>query len=643
VGGGWFGWFGYRLGGRIERLPSGPPRPVALPEFDLAYYDHVLRLDPQGRWWFESLVSESRAEALAQRRADLVARLAAGPAVGPPYPPPSPLRLRADAAAHHLAAIRECRERIAAGEIYQANICLRLETEWDGDVAAVFEQARQRIDPPYAAVFCAPWGGIASLSPELFLRRRGREVTTAPIKGTISRDADPARAQAALIELRASAKDAAEHVMIVDLMRNDLGRVCEFGTVEAPRTPDAEAHPGLWHLVSRVRGTMRRDADDGDLLRATFPPGSVTGAPKVQAMRVIAELEPTGREAYTGAIGFVSPVAGLELSVAIRTLELSHGRLWLGVGGGIVADSDPQRELDEALLKGRPIAAAIGSSVSTDDPSSTDDPPSSDRHPRVDDPRSSDDYRRPDPGRGVFETLLVRGGRVQALDRHLQRLGSSVVELYGESVPADLPQQVRVAATRLAGEHRLRIKALPAPSGVTVELECERLVLPDPSTTLTLQPTLIPGGLGAHKWCDRRLLDRHSAGSSVPLIVDRGDEVLEAGWANVWIVEGQRIVTPPADGRLLPGVTRGLLLERSPELGLTAAVEPVSLARAARADAIFLTSSLRHAVGAVLAERSTGANGHNDPTRANRGDAPATTTSHGDSVVAIIRAAFANA
>ena len=151
--------------------------------------------------------------------------------------------------------------------------------------------------------------------------------------------------------------------MIVDLMRNDLGRVCGYGSVVAPRLPTAEAHPGLWHLVSRVRGRLWPGVGNGDVLRATFPPGSVTGAPKVQALRVIAESELTGREVYTGAIGYASPVAGLELNVAIRTLELRHGRLWLGAGGGIVADSDPRRELEEALVKARPIAAAIGSSV----------------------------------------------------------------------------------------------------------------------------------------------------------------------------------------------------------------------------------------------------------------------------------------
>jgi para-aminobenzoate synthetase/4-amino-4-deoxychorismate lyase len=151
--------------------------------------------------------------------------------------------------------------------------------------------------------------------------------------------------------------------MIVDLMRNDIGRVCEYGSIVAPRRPIAEAHPGVWHLVSQVRGRLRPDVGDGDLLRATFPPGSVTGAPKVQSLRVIAELEPSGREVYTGAIGFASPLAGLELNVAIRTLELAAGRMWLGAGGGIVADSDPRTELEEALAKARPIAAVLGTSV----------------------------------------------------------------------------------------------------------------------------------------------------------------------------------------------------------------------------------------------------------------------------------------
>lgn len=363
VCGGWFGWLGYRLGGLVEDLPPGPPRPVPVPEFHLAYYDHLLRLDGSGRWWFEALVTPARANALAQRQADLRALLSVtpSPAWPEPYIPPDPFRLGGAGARAHLAAVRRCRRRIVAGEIFQANICLRLESEWEGRLAELFDRALERIHPRYGALFETPWTGIASFSPELFLRRRGELVITEPIKGTISRGDDRAMAEAALRALRRSAKDAAEHVMIVDLMRNDLGRVCAYGSIEAPRTPEAQPHPGLWHLVSSVRGRLRPQTANRDLLRATFPPGSVTGAPKIQAMRVIAELESSSREVYTGAIGFASPVAGLELSVAIRTLESSRGHLWLGAGGGIVADSDPDRELREALLKARPILRAVGS------------------------------------------------------------------------------------------------------------------------------------------------------------------------------------------------------------------------------------------------------------------------------------------
>jgi para-aminobenzoate synthetase/4-amino-4-deoxychorismate lyase len=361
VGGGWFGWLGYRLGARVERVPAGPPRPVPMPDFHLAYYDHVLRCDDAGQWWFEALVTPERHAELEARRRHLQALLDGEAHAAPARV--SPLRLEDAAAAHHLAAVAACRARIAAGEIFQANLCVRLDGHFEGSAAELLARALTRVQPAYGASFDTPTGAIASLSPELFLRRVGADVVTAPIKGTAPRHADPAVAAAALARLKRSSKDAAEHVMIVDLMRNDLGRVSAYGTVTAPRHPTAEAHPGVWHLVSRVRGRLRPGIGNRDVLRATFPPGSVTGAPKVQALRVIAESELTGREVYTGAIGYASPVAGLELSVAIRTLELRDRRLWLGVGGGIVADSDPGAELEEALVKARPIAAAVGSSV----------------------------------------------------------------------------------------------------------------------------------------------------------------------------------------------------------------------------------------------------------------------------------------
>ena len=366
VGGGWFGWLGYRLAARVEEIPLVSERPVPLPDFHLAYYDHVLHQDGYGFWWFEALATPARSAELEERLEFLRRRVAdqrfAGAASASRGP--SPLRLRSEVAEHHLQAVAECRERIAAGEIFQANICQRLEGEYDGSATELLRSALigGRV-PQYTAAFDTPTGGVVSLSPELFLRRQGRYVRSGPIKGTVHRPNDPERAVLSLRQLQASAKDAAEHVMIVDLMRNDLGRVCEYGTVNAPRRPTAEAHPGLWHLVTTVEGRLRREVGNAALLQAAFPPGSVTGAPKVQALKVIAELEPTGREVYTGAIGYASPLAGLELNVAIRTLELSGGRLWLGVGGGIVADSDPQAELEETLVKARPVAAAIGTTV----------------------------------------------------------------------------------------------------------------------------------------------------------------------------------------------------------------------------------------------------------------------------------------
>ncbi len=369
VGGGWFGWLGYRLAGRVEDIPLAPTRPTPLPEFHLAYYDNVLRRDAYDRWWFEAIATPERFSDLEERLEHLRRRVMQAGFRGSSdrisaMPPPTPLRLTREAAAHHLRAVADCRERIAAGQIFQANICLRLDSKYGGDAIALLRGAldRGRI-PQYTAAFDTPAGGILSLSPELFVRRSGRQVRTGPIKGTAARSDDPTLAAQTLLELRRSDKDAAEHVMIVDLMRNDIGRVCEYGSVQAPRHPTAEPHPGLWHLVSNVEGRLRSEVTDSDLLNATFPPGSVTGAPKVQALRVIAELEATGREVYTGAVGFCSPLAGLELNVAIRTLELADGRLWLGVGGGIVADSDPATELEETLIKARPVAAALGTTV----------------------------------------------------------------------------------------------------------------------------------------------------------------------------------------------------------------------------------------------------------------------------------------
>lgn len=580
VGGGWVGWLGYSLGGRVERLPASPPAPIPQPPFSLAFYDHVVLFDGDA-WWFEALWSDEREAALRERLDLWEGRLQRRP---PPARPVAltPFSLAGNGAAGHVASVADCRRRIAAGELFQANLCVRLEAEVDGDVLDLFAQALPQARPRFGALV----DGAVSLSPERFLRRSGRSVQTEPIKGTRPRTGGAAERRAALEALTASSKDAAEHVMIVDLMRNDLGRVCEYGTI-AVEPPRAEAHAGVWHLVSTVSGRLREEVGDGALVRAAFPPGSVTGAPKVQAMKVIATLEATRRELYTGAIGIASPIAGLDLSVAIRTFETKGSKIWLGAGGGIVADSDPEGELAEALGKASgPVAAIRGRIV--------EQAPRRNRRHRAVEPASRHGSR-PDPSRGVFETVLVEHGRPVRLRQHLDRLSASLREMYGQPLDPSASAQARAVAAR-ANEARSRLRLSAEPDGsVTVTRSCAG---PRRDAPIRLTPFTLPGGLGAHKWRDRRLLEAlagHAPGT-VPLLIDTDGLVLEAAHANLWIVEHGVLITPRADGRILPGVTRAALLAREP----SAREEPIELARLEHAEEIFLTSSIAGAHPAAL-------------------------------------------
>ena len=585
VGGGWFGYLGYNLGARLERVPPPPPRRVPLPDFALAFYDHLLHLDAQGRWWFEALWTDERADALDARLELLRSRLADGVRERPvwvgnfqPAPP---------GGAGHMTAIDDCRERIAAGEIFQANLCLRLEAEWKGDPLDLFGRTFGTLEPRHAGVVAGPWGAVCSLSPELFLRRRGREVVTEPIKGTAPRvlaaGREGTRAEDTRAALAASVKDRAENVMIVDLMRNDLGRVCEYGSIEVIALNEPRPAPGVWHLVSTVRGTLRPDSGDSDLLRASFPPGSVTGAPKIQAMRVIAELEAGGREAYTGTVGYASPVAGLELNVAIRTLELRGERIWMGAGGGIVADSVAADELEECFVKARPVLASAGARLIEE--------PRVNRIAPV--PALAGEADRPDPALGVFETILVRGGVPVDLRAHLARLRRSVSTLYGTELPDDLGTRVLAAA---AASPLQRLRVVATRDGV--EVDSEALAAEPAPDPVVVAPVVLPGGLGAHKWRDRRLLDELSERvGAVPLIVDLDGDVLEAAHANVFIVEGTHLVTPPLDGRQLPGTVRARVLALHPALE-----ERLTLDRIAGADELLLGSSIRGIHPARLAD-----------------------------------------
>jgi para-aminobenzoate synthetase/4-amino-4-deoxychorismate lyase len=263
-GGGWIGYLGFGLGGRILPVPPAPGDARRLPVAWLGYYDHALRRDrASGRWYFETLRTPGRAAALDLRLAELRARARRSAPGGQSYAC-GEFQLVPGAAGHR-SAVRRTVDYIRAGDIFQANICLRLETEFDGDPLDAFCAAATRLDPPYAAFLrLSADSAIASLSPELFLRRDGRTVSSRPIKGTSARPPGDQDAAVARTRLERSAKNRAENVMIVDLMRNDLSRVCVPGTVTVPRLVVAEPHPGVWHLVSEVRGDMCVSARIGD-------------------------------------------------------------------------------------------------------------------------------------------------------------------------------------------------------------------------------------------------------------------------------------------------------------------------------------------------------------------------------------------
>jgi para-aminobenzoate synthetase / 4-amino-4-deoxychorismate lyase len=593
-GGGWIGYLGFGFGGDVLPVPPAPGGARQLPAWWFGYYDHVLRRDQAtGKWVFEALWTAERDEALERRFAELSRRACAPPPPGRDYRCGD--FLLTPSAAEHRAAVRRAVDYIWRGDVFQANICLRLEAGFDGDPLDAFCRAVTDLRPPYAAFVRMsegpPEDAVASLSPELFLRRTGRTVLSRPIKGTHQRSPDGRQARRQRARLERSVKNRAENVMIVDLMRNDLSRVCTPGSVEVPRLLAAEPHPGVWHLVSDVRGTLAAGAGDGDLIRATFPPGSVTGAPKVRAVEVIHELEATPREVYTGAIGYRSPVAGLELNVAIRTFEFHSGRVWLGSGGGIVADSAADDEYAECLLKAGPLVHAIGGRLGGDSlrgqpgPAGTRASPGDGAVPGP---------LRPRPAAGVFTSLLVTGGKTRGLADHVARLDASARQLFGKGVPETLPGDL---AARLAGDPSGRLRITVRPAGGPLHADIEVEPLDQRPAEVSLRPVVIEGGLGAHKWRDRRLVAELARSMALRpgeqlLVEDANGDVLETDRANLFAVIGGVLRTPPADGRILPGVARDAVLRAASLAGLGVSVTPVSRSQLPAASEVFVTNAV---------------------------------------------------
>jgi len=375
--GGLVGFLGYDLGHALERLPAVTDDDQGLPPLRLALHDWVLAWDRRtGRAWLGGRALDGDRRRLARRLHDVRTRLAR----------PWTLVARSDPEAHHAAQDRllrftsgrsrnefeagvdDVRSHIARGDIYQANLTRRLETPFGDDPWPRYRRLRtgdSSLFSAYLDLGASPETGapraLLSASPEPFLSvDPGGRVSTDPIKGTRPRGRDQTDDRALARELLGSAKDRAENVMIVDVLRNDLGRVCVPGSVRVPRLCRLERTAAVQHLVSTVTGQLAPGRDAFDLLAASFPGGSITGAPKIRAMEILEGLEPVRRGPYTGALGWFGPDGAMQTSIVIRTFVADGRRMTLHVGGGITWRSDPAAEWDETVAKARGPLGAIG-------------------------------------------------------------------------------------------------------------------------------------------------------------------------------------------------------------------------------------------------------------------------------------------
>ena len=359
---GFAGYLGYELkaecgGALVHRSP--------LPDAALMLCDRLLAFDHDERRVHLLALADPAGDAAAEAWLDATAQRLAAPAAPAPPAPPGALSFTArEGHDSYLANIAACLHEITEGETYEVCLTTQLHSEGALDPVAAYRALRARNPAPHAALLRLGDVSVLSSSPERFLRvDRERIVESRPIKGTAPRAAHPMEDAYRAAALRADAKSRAENLMIVDLVRNDLGRVCALGTVTVPALMAVESYATVHQLVTTVRGKLRPDAGAIDCIRAAFPGGSMTGAPKLRTMEIIDRLEGGPRGVYSGALGFLSVNGTADLSIVIRTLVASRGGLQIGAGGAIVAASDPEAEHEEMLLKARAVLEAVGGTL----------------------------------------------------------------------------------------------------------------------------------------------------------------------------------------------------------------------------------------------------------------------------------------
>ncbi len=454
-------------------------------------------------------------------------------------------------------------EYIAAGDTYQTNYTLRLRGDFAGSPEKLFLSCCHHHPVSYSAFVNTGNYRIGSLSPELFLRVNGETIEALPMKGTVARGKQTAIDNKRRHWLSNSVKNRAENLMIVDLLRNDLGKLAQTGTVEVPELFRVDSYPTVHQMVSSVRAKLQRGTGFSEIVEATFPSGSVTGAPKQRTMEIIREVEPDARRIYTGSIGVVKPDGDLTFNVAIRTFlqEAEHSSLELGVGGGIVVDSEAELEWEEALLK----ASFLG-------------------------------YRESPAPLTIFETMRYEFGvGIKLLDRHLERLAGSAeffnvplqIKFLKKKIEKRLQQLTDSRLVKLLlredGEIQIKTRELPAtPEFVRVRLAADRV----DSGELLLR----------HKSSRRRLYDRYreqarAEGVFEYIFQNQRDEITEGTITNIFTEIAGQLITPPVESGLLPGVMRASFIEES-----DVSVKPIFPRDIRNADRVFLTNAVRGVV-----------------------------------------------
>ncbi|MCB2067670.1 MAG: aminodeoxychorismate synthase component I, partial [Erythrobacter sp.] len=460
----------------------------------------------------------------------LAARAAAGAggeaSIGPLMPQISP--------GSYLDMFDALQEAIRAGDIYQANLTFPLAGPARGDPVAIYARIRPTAAAGYGGMVFDGSDWLLSFSPELFVSLKGRQAKVKPMKGTRPRAADPSADRAMIEELSQSVKDKAENLMIVDLMRNDLSRVAEAGSVRVEHPFAVETYPTLHTMTTTVRAELAEGKGAIDLLHALFPCGSITGAPKIRAMELIDQVERDARGPYCGAIGRIDASGDAAFNVAIRTVRLTPGenarhKAVLGVGGAIVADSDGMEEWRECLVKGAFVRGVAG-------------------------------------GHDLIETMRFDAqAGVPLLEMHLERLKASAAELGFAFDRHETRNRIQALCFELEADAKLRIM-LARSGALALEALPMPAPLPDPAPCVVLpHPTVAHDWRLRHKSSDRGFhaaaLEAAQSVGAVEAIYLRGQNVIEGSWTTVFVKKDGLLVTPPASLGLLPGVLRQSLLE----------------------------------------------------------------------------------